>query len=59
MALIDFSLSNVRRFYSSMGNPSGVKGLKNVDSNELRIDGHKKMPLLFRIFMNFQGFNFF
>ena len=46
MALIDFSLSNVRRFYSSMGNPSGVKGLKNVDSNELRIDGHKKMPLL-------------
>ena len=28
MALIDFTLSNARRFYSSMGNPSGVKGLK-------------------------------
>ena len=26
-ALIDFTLSNTRRFYSSMGNPSGVKGL--------------------------------
>ena len=28
MALIDFTLSNARRFYSSMGNPSGLKGLK-------------------------------
>ena len=28
MALIDFTLSNARRFYSSMGNPLGVKGLK-------------------------------
>ena len=27
MALIDFTLSNARRFYSSMGNPSGWKGL--------------------------------
>ena len=27
MALIDFTLSNTRRFYSSMGNPSGLKGL--------------------------------
>ena len=27
MALIDFTLSNARRFYSSMGNPSGLKGL--------------------------------
>ena len=25
--LIDFTLSNARRFYSSMGNPTGVKGL--------------------------------
>ena len=24
---IDFTLSNARRFYSSMGNPTGVKGL--------------------------------
>ena len=28
MALIDFTLSNSRRFYSSMGNPLGVKGLR-------------------------------
>ena len=27
--LIDFTLSNARRFYSSMGNPKGVKGLNN------------------------------
>ena len=29
MALIDFTLSNARRFYSSMGNPLGLKGLMN------------------------------
>ena len=29
MALIDFTLSNARRFYSSMENPLGVKGLKD------------------------------
>ena len=28
MTLIDFTLSNPRRFYSSMGNPLVVKGLK-------------------------------
>ena len=27
-ALIDFTLSNTRRFYSSMGNPLAGKGLK-------------------------------
>ena len=27
-ALIDFTLSNARRFYSSNGDPLGVKGLK-------------------------------
>ena len=27
--LIDFTLSNARRFYSSKGDPLGVKGLKN------------------------------
>ena len=27
MALIDFTLSNARRFYLSMGNPLGWKGL--------------------------------
>ena len=29
MTLIDFTLSNARRFYSSMGNPLAVKGLTN------------------------------
>ena len=28
MTLIDFTLSNARRFYSSMGNPLAVKRLK-------------------------------
>ena len=27
LILIDFTLSNARQFYLSMGNPSGVKGL--------------------------------
>ena len=27
MTLIDFTLSNARRFYSSMGNPSDTEGL--------------------------------
>ena len=36
--LIDFTLSNARRFYSSMGNPTGVKGLKRL----LRITGKVK-----------------
>ena len=30
MALIDFTLSNARRFYSSMENPLGVKGLSEI-----------------------------
>ena len=28
LRLIDFTLSNATRFYSSMWNPTGVKGLK-------------------------------
>ena len=32
MTLIDFTLSNARRFYSSMGNPSDTEGLKVTDS---------------------------
>ena len=28
LALIDFTLSNARRFYSSMGNPLELKGLR-------------------------------
>ena len=31
--LIDFTLSNARRFYSSKGNPLAVKGLKNSPLN--------------------------
>ena len=31
--LIDFTLSNAGRFYSSKGDPLGVKGLKNISLN--------------------------
>ena len=31
MTLTDFNLSNGRRFYSSMGNPLAVKGLKKKE----------------------------
>ena len=39
MALIDFTLSNARRFYSSMGNPLGLKGLTGAErgSNKLNL----------------------
>ena len=30
MRLIDFTLSNARRIYSSMGKPTGVKGLNSI-----------------------------
>ena len=30
MTFIDFTLSNARRFYSSMGNPLAVKGLRSI-----------------------------
>ena len=30
MTLIDLTLSNARRFYSSMGNPLAVKGLRTM-----------------------------
>ena len=33
-ALIDFTLSNTRRFYSSMGNPLAMKGFKNETAYE-------------------------
>ena len=35
-ALIDFTLSNVRRIYSSMGNPLDGKGLKSNSVTEKR-----------------------
>ena len=31
---IDFNLSNARRFYSSKGDPSGVKGLREFNKKE-------------------------
>ena len=33
MPLIDFTLSNARQFYSSMGNPTGLKGLNATIQN--------------------------
>ena len=36
MALIDFTLSNARRFYSSMGNPLGER-VNNMQSQKLWI----------------------
>ena len=51
MALIDFTLSNARRFYSSMGNPLGWKGLNRKKAAVARGEGayelknaHKEMP---------------
>ena len=40
MALVDFTLSNARQFYSSMGNPLGVKGFKSCP---LKVTGDYKM----------------
>ena len=56
MALIDFTLSNARRFYSSMGNPLGGKGLNlkfkwlllliisNISVNEIKMWLHCVVP---------------
>ena len=37
MTLIDFTLSNATRFYSSMGNTLAVKGLKRGVRNSLNL----------------------
>ena len=48
---IDFTLSNARRFYSSKGDPLGVKGLKKLPpvdftlSNARRFYSSKRDPL--------------
>ena len=34
VTLIDFTLSNARRFYSSMMNPTGVKGLSYLSNRQ-------------------------
>ena len=41
MALIDFTLSNARRFYSSMGNPLGSKGLNEIAMGSLNPGGEE------------------
>ena len=45
MALRDFTLSNARRFYSSMGNPLGLKGLSkpHFTATIKQIDRSKKI----------------
>ena len=41
MTIIDFTLSNARRFYSSMGNPSDNEGLSRfVQITRLSVVGH-------------------
>ena len=35
MTLIDFTLSDARGFYSSMGNPSDIKGLRKTASESM------------------------
>ena len=37
MTLIDFTLSNARRFYSSVGNPLDMKGLSNLDHGDKKV----------------------
>ena len=43
MILIDFTLSNARRFYSSMGNPSDTEGLMSKQSIE-KLNSRKSIP---------------
>ena len=58
MALIDFTLSNARRFYSSMGNPSGLKGLnhKTVEhfTTHVKIAREKKVVVVVCLLFTFQ-----
>ena len=37
MTLIDFTLSNARRFYSSVANPLDMKGLSNLDHGDKKV----------------------
>ena len=34
---LDFTLSNARRFYSSVGNPLNMKGLSNLDHGDKKV----------------------
>ena len=49
-ALIDFTLSNARRFYSSMGNPLDGKGLKRALSLFAKLLYHKDTDIQFNWF---------
>ena len=53
MALIDFTLCNARRFYSSMPNPLGVKGLTTWKAKNY-VPVKVKMQVLF-IKFNIKG----
>ena len=37
MTFIDFTLSNARRFYSSVGNPLDMKELSNLDHGDKKV----------------------
>ena len=51
MTLIDFTLSNARLFYSSMGNPLVVKGLTQEQVKELnKLDGRAYFELSLSVF---------
>ena len=49
MTLIDFTLSNARRFYSSMGNPLAVIGLKLRPSKRIPEDPSEFLTFLSKI----------
>ena len=46
VTLIDFTLSNARRFYSSMGNPTGVKGLSYLSNRQQLVQVNDKQSRL-------------
>ena len=51
MTLTDFTLSNAKLFYSSMGNPLAVKGLTQEQVKELNeLDGRAYFELSLSVF---------
>ena len=47
VTLIDFTLSNARRFYSSIGNPLAVKGLNEIWLTRTVFGADGKILILF------------
>ena len=47
VTLIDFTLSNARRFYSSVGNPFAVKGLNDIRLTRNVFGADGKILILF------------